>query len=128
MGQPPLPTESRRIRREKRTISIMIGMHCREHHDAAEPDLCGECHTLHSYAMQRIDKCPFCLAKPTCANCPIHCYKPDMRQDVRRVMRYAGPRMLKRHPVLAILHTIDGFRKVEVPTRPPRPSRPQATT
>jgi hypothetical protein len=126
MDQSRPPTESRRIRREKRTISIMIGMYCREHHRTAEPELCGECRVLHAYAMQRIDKCPFCLAKPTCANCPIHCYKPDIREDVRRVMRYAGPRMLKRHPVLAVLHILDGFRRVEAPTRPPR-ARPRAT-
>lgn len=126
MDQSPPRTENRRIRREKRTISIMIGMYCRAHHDPAGGGLCAQCDALHAYAMQRIDKCPYCLAKPTCANCPIHCYKPDRREEVRRVMRYAGPRMLKRHPVLAILHTIDGFRTVETPTRPPR-ARPRAT-
>jgi len=126
MDQSPPQTENRRIRREKRTISIMIGMFCHDHHDAAGGGLCAQCDALHAYAMHRIDKCPYCLAKPTCANCPIHCYKPDRREEVRRVMRYAGPRMLKRHPVLAILHTIDGFRKVEAPTRRPR-ARPRAT-
>lgn len=118
---------TRRIRREKRTISIMIEMYCRDHHGTVHQDLCGECGALHTYAMQRIDKCPFCLAKPTCANCPIHCYKPDRREEVRQVMRYAGPRMLKRHPMLAILHIIDGYRKVEAPKRAPRHSRPNAT-
>lgn len=126
MDQSPPRTENRRIRREKRTISIMIGMYCREHHDAAGGGLCAQCDALHAYAMHRIDKCPYCLAKPTCANCPIHCYKPDRREEVRRVMRYAGPRMLKRHPVLAILHAVDGFRTVEPPTRPPR-ARGRAT-
>jgi hypothetical protein len=27
---------------------------------------------------------------------------------VREVMRYSGPRMLKRHPVLALAHLVDG--------------------
>jgi hypothetical protein len=117
----------RRIRREKKTISIMIEMYCRDHHDTVRQDLCGECGALHAYAMQRIDKCPFCLAKPTCANCPIHCYKPDRREDVRQVMRYSGPRMLKRHPVLAVLHTIDGFRTVEAPARASRNSSSKAS-
>jgi hypothetical protein len=27
------------------------------------------------------------------------------------VMRYAGPRMLLSHPVLALLHLIDGLRR-----------------
>jgi hypothetical protein len=31
-----------------------------------------------------------------------------MRERVREVMRYAGPKMLTRHPVLAIGHIIDG--------------------
>ena len=127
MAQEQSANGSQRIRREKKTISIMIEMHCRDHHGTAQHNLCGECGALQAYAMQRIDQCPFCLAKPTCATCPIHCYKPDMREEVRQVMRYAGPRMLKRHPLLAVLHTIDGFRKVEAPTRAPRASRPKAT-
>ena len=57
--------------------------------------------------MQRIDRCPYQEDKPTCAKCPIHCYKPAMRERVRQVMRYAGPRMLLYHPVLAISHYID---------------------
>jgi len=116
---PPTQTapDSRRIRREKKTIAVMIAMYCREHHGSAKVDLCPACDALHAYAMQRIDKCPFCLAKPTCANCPIHCYKPDMREEVRQVMRYAGPRMMKRHPILAMLHIVDGFRKVEALAR-----------
>ena len=41
-----------------------------------------------------------------------------MREAIRVVMRYAGPRMLVRHPVLALGHTIDG-----VLHRPPKPPR-----
>jgi hypothetical protein len=108
---------NRRIRREKKTISAMIGMYCRDLHGDRSSDLCDHCGTLHDYAMQRIDKCPFCLDKPTCANCTIHCYKDDMREEVRRVMRYAGPRMMRRHPILALLHIIDGFRSAELPER-----------
>ena len=81
-----MASDSRRIRREKKTISIMIGMYCRDRHDGRNGDLCERCASLHDYAMQRIDKCPYCLAKPTCLNCPIHCYKPNMRERVRKVM------------------------------------------
>jgi hypothetical protein len=98
----------------------MIGMYCRAHHDGTTGALCGDCSTLHEYAMERIDKCPLCLAKPTCLNCPIHCYKPDRREEVRAVMRYAGPRMMRRHPVLAILHILDGRRQVQLPVRQDR--------
>jgi hypothetical protein len=34
-----------------------------------------------------------------------------MRQRIRAVMRYAGPRMLLRHPGMAIMHLFDGARK-----------------
>lgn len=95
----------------------MIGMYCRAHHDGAARALCDDCSALRDYAMERIDKCPFCLSKPTCLNCPIHCYKRDRREEVRAVMRYAGPRMMRRHPVLAIMHILDGRRQVQLPAR-----------
>ncbi len=95
-----------RLRRERYTIRVMIEIYCRDNHGAAD-GLCSECQELHAYAMQRIDKCPFQSEKPTCAKCPIHCYKPEMRARVREVMRYAGPRMMLQHPVLAVLHSVD---------------------
>ena len=85
----------------------MIGLYCRRHHHPAAA-LCSDCQHLADYAMQRIERCPFKENKPTCANCTIHCYKPDMRQQVRQVMRYAGPRMLLYHPYLAVMHFVDG--------------------
>jgi len=69
---------------------------------------------LADYACQRLEKCPFQGSKTTCARCPIHCYKPDRRVQIRAVMRVAGPRMLFRHPVLALLHLFDGLRKKPV--------------
>ena len=44
--------------------------------------------------------------KPTCKKCPIHCYKPDMKEKMREAMRYAGPRMMWYHPIAAIKHLI----------------------
>jgi hypothetical protein len=108
---------SRRIRREKKTVSIMIEMYCRARHGGRRGALCTICAKLHAYALQRIEQCPYCLAKPTCANCLVHCYRPQLRERIRKVMRYAGPRMMARHPVLALLHKLDGLRKVEAPTR-----------
>ncbi len=102
-----MPVESRRLRRERKTIHMMTAMYCRGNH-STEGDLCADCNELLSYAMQRIDRCPFHADKPTCANCTVHCYKPAMRERVRGVMRYAGPRMLLAHPILAVSHLIDG--------------------
>jgi hypothetical protein len=95
-----------RLERERRTIRTMIGMYCQAQHHT-QGTLCQACQELHTYAMQRIDKCPFREDKPTCAKCPIHCYKLTMREQVRQVMRYAGPRMLFRHPLLTVMHYWD---------------------
>lgn len=121
----------RRLAREEKTIATMIGMYCRDHHGAAgrsgdaEPDpsvdgpdrrgasggLCEECSALVEYARARLDRCPYGLDKPTCVKCTTHCYKPAMREQVRAIMRYAGPRMVKEHPLLAAAHLTDGRRK-----------------
>ena len=96
-----------RIRREKQTVAAMIDLYCRDQH-GANGALCPEFTELHSYAMQRLDRCPFGEEKSTCADCTVHCYKPAMREQIRIVMRYAGPRMIWRHPVLAVRHVLDG--------------------
>ena len=105
-----------RLERERRTIAAMIAIYCRDHHQAR--GLCEECSALESYASERLDRCVYGDDKPTCFNCPIHCYKRDRREAVREVMRYAGPRMLARHPILAIMHVIDG--RVPAPAGIPR--------
>ncbi len=107
-----------RLERERHTIRVMIEMYCQGTHRSLD-GLCPECEQLHQYAMGRIDKCPYQADKPTCAKCPIHCYKPAMREQIRQVMRYAGPRMLFTHPSLALWHYVDEVtRKVE--TKRPR--------
>jgi hypothetical protein len=98
-----------RIKREARTIEAMIGLYCRAQHGSGGAR-CADCAELAHYAQARLDRCPFRENKPTCLRCPVHCYRPDMREKVRAVMRYAGPRMLFRHPVLAVLHLLDGLR------------------
>ena len=102
-------TNSRRARRELRTVGAMIAIYCRENHGATE-GLCADCQVLEDYARQRVDRCPLLADKPTCVNCPIHCYKPAMKERIRVVMRFAGPRMLWRHPFLAVSHLLDGWR------------------
>ena len=99
-----------RMKRERKTVENMIGIFCRDHHQT-KGALCHECRELVEYARFRLQNCPFQENKTTCGNCPIHCYKPHMREKIREVMRYSGPRMLRHHPLLAIGHMIDGLRK-----------------
>lgn len=115
-----------RLRREKRTIDAMIGIYCRDHHGTG-PGLCASCAELAAYARERLAHCPFGAGKPTCANCRVHCYRTEMRDQVKVVMRYAGPRMLWRHPILAAMHKwVDQTR--EAPDKPPKRSTPADTT
>ena len=98
-----MSAQQRRMDREARTVEAMIHLYCRDQHDG-DGALCDACGALLAYARARLDKCPFRADKPTCARCPVHCYRPDKRAQVRTVMRYAGPRMLLRHPWLALTH------------------------
>lgn len=98
-----------RLEREATTIEKMIVLYCRSLHGSRE-GLCEECAALRDYAFKRVSHCRFGAAKPVCAKCPVHCYKPDMRERVRAVMRWAGPRMLLHHPLLAIGHLLDSAR------------------
>ena len=91
--------------REKETVSLMIAIYCRKKHGSKK--LCPDCAALDAYAWQRSDKCPFMETKTFCSNCKVHCYKPDMREKIREVMRFSGPRMIFRHPIMAIRHVIE---------------------
>lgn len=110
--------EHPRLRRERRTVARLVELYCREQH--RRPDgLCPECRELLAYAHLRLSRCPFQENKTTCGNCPIHCYQPAMREKIRTVMRHAGPRLFWRHPLLALGHLLDGFRKRPGPRKKP---------
>lgn len=102
--------EHPRIQRERKTVATMIRLYCRGQHDGGN-ELCPDCAELHDYAMERLQKCIFQEGKTTCAKCPVHCYRPAMREEIRAVMRYAGPRMTWRHPLMALWHLLDGRRQ-----------------
>ncbi len=112
--KPDIPeNDTPRIRREKKTISVMLQLFCNDNHNTPHGSMCEDCKVLLHYASRRIDRCPYQVDKPTCVNCPVHCYKRVRREEMRKVMRYSGPKMIRRHPLLAIMHIIDGFRKAE---------------
>lgn len=92
-----------RIAREKKTIEAMVDMYCSAHHNA-KISICEECVGILDYARLRLDKCPFGGKKGLCAKCAIHCYNPAMRAKITAIMKYAGPRMITKHPILALLH------------------------
>lgn len=104
----------------------MVGLYCRDQHGSRAGRPCAECGEFLEYAARRLDKCPYGDTKPTCAKCPVHCYKPAQRARAKAVMRYAGPKMLLRHPLQAIAHLIDGCRTVRHPRELSRSARMDA--
>ncbi|MEF1291832.1 nitrous oxide-stimulated promoter family protein [Vibrio sp. M260118] len=102
---------------EFKTVRAMMVIYCRAHH-GTNKQLCSQCQSLLEYAETKLDRCPYGQGKPTCNRCLIHCYKAQQKEQMRQVMRYAGPRMLLPHPILAIRHLLH--------ERKPVPDKPQA--
>lgn len=88
----------------------MIAIYCRSKHGFGK-ELCETCKELEQYALQRLEQCPFGDEKPTCATCPVHCYKSSMRIKIKEVMRFAGPRMLLLHPVDSLCHYFQEIKR-----------------
>lgn len=131
-----------RIADEKKVVALMIRMYCRRHcrqqgrtaktdlagqtgrtADTNQADrtgarhstrpICPECAALLDYAHRRLDSCRFGNGKPSCRKCPVHCYRADMRERIRTVMRWAGPRMIFSHPMAATRHLLRELRSPE---------------
>lgn len=89
--------------KEKKLIPVMIKKYCHGKHET-KGEICEECKKLTEYALFRLEKCPFKVNKKFCSFCKVHCYKPDMRERIKDVMKWAGPRMIFTHPVFAMGH------------------------
>jgi hypothetical protein len=103
----------RRIQREKRSLQVMIGIYCRDHHanqDASATALCDQCEELSRYAQQRLDNCVFGELKQPCNDCSVHCYSKRWRPLILEVIRYAEPRLALQHPLLGALRLLDKLR------------------
>lgn len=98
--------------KEKKLIPVMIRKFCRGKHKTKE--VCEECRQLTEYALFRLEKCPFKVNKKFCSFCKIHCYKPEMRERIKAVMKYSGPRMLVSHPVFAMSHVVQMIKYKKV--------------
>ena len=96
--------------REISIVTKMIEVYCRKKHDTKD-GLCPECQELLDYATMRSSHCPFMETKTFCANCRVHCYKPEMRERIKTVMRFSGPRMLLYYPLATIRHLIESIKE-----------------
>lgn len=108
------PAIARRRAREMRTVSQMIGLYCAGHHECstatqvsfAGEAICPACKELDEYCVKRTERCRSMATKTSCDKCGNHCYAPAQQERIRQVMRYAGPRMLTKHPIAAIRHLL----------------------
>ncbi len=87
---------------KKQSLAVMFALYCQKKHKSKE--LCTACKELLQYAYCRIEKCPFIESRRPCSACRVHCYAPKMRQQIKDVMRFSGPRMLWYHPKIALSH------------------------
>lgn len=95
------------IQQEITLINVMIECYYRKH--GAENDVTRE--QMLAYAQRRLEVCRFGEAKPTCQHCPVHCYHPRYRTQMKIIMRYSGPRMLVSHPILTLKHAYRGVTR-----------------
>lgn len=95
---------------ETRVVCEMIDLYYKKHPNPKEQE------ELTAYAKLRISKCPFMESKSFRSHCKVHCYRNEKREQIRQVMRYAGPRMLLRHPLMTLRHLwLDHQAQIEKP-------------
>jgi hypothetical protein len=117
------------VRKDTRLLGDFTQMYCDGNHPEATkgrlssdgvdlgvygrkvPVVCDGCAELLIYSEKRRAFCPK-DPKPFCSYCDTHCYKSDMREYMREVMRYAGPRsMWHGHAIDGLKHMIEGKRQ-----------------
>ena len=85
-------------KKEKELVKTMIDLYYANHVNSLEHQ------DLLEYAMLKIDRCPKMATKSFCSQCEIHCYDEKRRALIRQVMRYSGPRMVFKRPMLVLKH------------------------
>ncbi|MBL8027147.1 MAG: nitrous oxide-stimulated promoter family protein [Fibrobacteres bacterium] len=95
-----------RQKRELVTITIMVTMYCKAKHRKGA--LCSNCRELLDFSIERIHACKIKSSGVVCSSCKVHCFPDSLREHIKAVMRFSGPRMIIGHPVLAVRHFL-GF-------------------
>lgn len=103
-----------KLNSEFNTVTAMIDLYCLKHHqiNANKFQRCTDCEQFRSYVKHRLDRCPYGENKPSCKQCPIHCYRPQQKVNSQTIMRYSGPKMIVKHPIMAIRHLIHDKRSI----------------
>lgn len=78
------------------------GIYCRGNHGAAarEDDvMCSWCREAIEGTLERATACPY-GHEHNCEDCETHCQRGEAQENIKRIMRYAAPRMVVRHPIM----------------------------
>lgn len=88
---------------EQKMVSQMIALYCRKNTARLRPVriLC-KTGGIRQAAQRALPV--YGVIKTFCSSCKVHCYKPEMREKIREVMRFSGPRMMLYHPLTAMRH------------------------
>lgn len=97
------------INKEKTIVSNMIYLYCKDKHSIIK-DLCEDCEGLKNYSISKLNNCRYSNKKPVCKKCNTHCYNPTMKEKIKNVMRYSGPRMLFLHPLNTVYYLLKNIR------------------
>lgn len=101
-----------RERKDLKILALFTAVYCRAQHagprtalKVADAELrrlplhkypvCNDCAEFLAYAFERRLRCPL-EEKPACKHCPVHCYKPGHREQVREIMRFSGRHLIRR--------------------------------
>lgn len=77
----------------------MIVLYYHKHYH--QVGLCDICQELEKYIHIRSDKYPFREIKTFCC---VHCFQPKMREQIKKVIRYSGVRLIFTHLFLSVSH------------------------
>lgn len=111
------PKTAKKRAKEMETLKIMIAIYCDGNHQgkkgwhllSGHPEirkLCPKCQELATFALSRTAACPHMATKTFCSACKTPCYPNDRRDQIRKVMRYSGPRMIFHMPLKALKHAL----------------------
>ncbi len=88
---------------KKSVLTTMVELYCRKNHSGK---LCKQCQELLEYSFMRIESCPLLKKVIFCSSCEVHCFKESKSREIKKVMRFSGPRMILYHPLLALKYWI----------------------
>lgn len=94
--------------KEKEIVLLMIMKYCKGNKHLST--LCESCSKLIEYVNDRVDNCPFAETKTFCSFCEIHCYEKNMQEEIKKVMRYSGSRMIFSNPIITLDHVFQGIK------------------